>query len=85
MPRGRHHRIAILWLRLIAVLMILYAVVDVAFAALYYGGTDGTWRQILHAATWYGIGGVLLWLLSPGVGKFVAMGLDDPPVDPPDV
>jgi len=83
MARGRFHRVAILWLRLIAALMVLYALIDVLWALLESGAKDGTPDQALRGAVWYGIGGLVLWLLSPGIGRLVAAGLDDPPLDPP--
>ena len=78
-PAGYFSKIATVWLRLMAVLLVFYAVVSVVYSAVWRPAGQSPWAGVVL----YGLGAVLLWLLSVPLGRVVAMGLDDPGAGPP--
>ena len=83
-PASYFRKIAIVWLRLMGVLLILYGIIGAVFLTR-WENPDGSSPS---GATWlspalYILGGLLLWALSEPLGRLVARGLDDSGSGPP--
>jgi len=80
-PLQYFRKIAIVWLRLMAVLFVLYAIITAVYLTRWV-------ESDAAAVTWlgpllYALGGLLLWVLSEPLGRLVARGLDDSGPTPP--
>lgn len=80
-PPQYFRKIAIVWLRLMAILLFLYAIITAVYLTRWEdsNGSFVTWLSPLL----YALGGVLLWVLSEPLGRLVARGLDDSEPNPP--
>ena len=83
--QGYFRKIATVWLRLMALLFVMYAVVSAVYGALWTAsrsaspGGGAAWAGTIL----YGLGGLVLWIISPALGRLAARGLDESSTEPP--
>ena len=78
-PPGYFASIATVWLRLMAILLLLYALMSVVYAIVWSSRAGGA-GVILYA-----VGGIVLWVTSGPLGRLAGRGLDDSGSGPPAV
>ena len=77
---GYFTKIAVVWLRLVAVLFLFYSVVSVVYTLIWRPEQDGNAGVLLYLG-----GAIVLWLLSRPLGHLVGRGVDDSSSGPPAV
>ena len=74
-PRaGMYRRTATLWLRVVAIIMLAYALSSIVYVSLESADQPRSFRS----AVYYAVIGILLGLLGGPLGRLAAVGLDDP-------
>ena len=80
-PSGYYTKVATVWLRLMAVLLIFYSIISLAYTLVWRPqGQGGGAGVVLYTG-----GAVLLWLASKPLGRLVGRGVDDSSSGPPAV
>ena len=76
--RPRYRKVATLWLRVISIIFLLYALLG-GISGLFYvvRPVPGEPRRAFVSLVLWGIGGAILWGLSGILGRLAARGLDD--------
>jgi hypothetical protein len=86
-PSGYYGKIATIWLRLMALLLVFYALISVVYLMLWklpeISSEPSTGPSLWLGAALYGLGGLVLWVLSAPLGRLVARGVDDAEPRPP--
>jgi hypothetical protein len=83
--QGYFRKVATVWLRVMALLFAMYAVISALYGALWTASRSvsasggGAWAGTIL----YGLGGLVLWIISPALGRLAARGLDDSGTEPP--
>ena len=80
-PPSYYANVATVWIRLMAVLLVFYSLVSIAYMLLWRTEARGGGAAILL----YPIGALVLWLLSKPLGRLAGAGLDDSDSGPPAV
>ena len=80
-PPGYYAKVATVWLRLMAALLIFYSLISLTYTLLWRPEGQGGGAAVLL----YTGGALLLWLVSKPLGRLVGRDLDDSSAGPPAV